>query len=28
MSDEERSRLLAGWNEALRCARNFRAPAM
>jgi glycerol kinase len=28
MSAEARSHLLAGWNEALKCARNFRAPAM
>ncbi|HEV3318631.1 MAG TPA: glycerol kinase GlpK [Solirubrobacteraceae bacterium] len=28
MSSDERSRLLAGWHEALKCARNFRAPAM
>ena len=27
MSAEERSRLLAGWHEALGCARNFHAPA-
>jgi glycerol kinase len=27
MSAEERSRLLAGWHEALGCARNFRVPA-
>jgi len=27
MSGDERSRLLAGWREALGCARNFRAPA-
>jgi glycerol kinase len=26
MSADERSRLLAGWQEALGCARNFRAP--
>jgi glycerol kinase len=27
MSAEERSHLLAGWHEAVGCARNFRAPA-
>jgi glycerol kinase len=27
MPGDERSRLLAGWHEALRCARNFRGPA-
>ena len=28
MSADERSHLLAGWREALACARNFRAPAL
>jgi glycerol kinase len=28
MSTDERSRLLAGWHDAVGCARNFRAPAM
>ncbi len=28
MSTDERSHLLAGWHDAVGCARNFRAPAM